>query len=255
MRSALLGAMRFSVRSSVLAVAARPAVDVVAREHDAADGTQTDWAESLTEPLIAKRDFITLYYIQNGCDAPRCRRDAGPSTSAVNLSSKGGKKMTTIKRRSFLTAAALIPLAMTTRPARLYADGLGVVLGQGDALEYIREENAKGTLWVTYELDGSGEPVEVSHTDMLNSLYLDAVEPRSASVSISVIVGNAIAGYVVGVVVDGIIIRVTGQSGAAWVAYAVGKLLNHPVPPNKAVYLSCDIYPPHSMEYIRCSNA
>lgn len=163
--------------------------------------------------------------------------------------------MHTITRRSFLAAAALSPLALSVRPVRLYADGLESLLGQDDGLEYIRTENAEGTIWATYELDGSGEPVEISHTDTVNALYLDAIAPRSVTVSIAVVVGKAVAGYVIGTVVDGIIIAATGQSGAAWVAYAVKKLVNHPVPANKTVYLSCDIYPSHSMEYIRCSNA
>lgn len=155
----------------------------------------------------------------------------------------------------FLAAAALSPLALSARPVRLYADGLETLLSQGGGLEYIRGENAKGTIWATYELDSSGEPVEIFHTNAVDALYLDAIEPRSAAVSIAVFVGNAVAGYVIGTVVDGIITAVTGQSGAAWVAYAVTKLVNRPVPANKAIYLSCDIYPPHSMEYIRCSNA
>lgn len=163
--------------------------------------------------------------------------------------------MHTVTRRGFLAAAALSPLALSARPVRLYADGLEDLLGRGEGLEYIREKNAEDTVWATYELDGSGKPVEISHTYTLNALYLDAIGPRSATVSIAVFVGNAIAGYVIGTVVDGIITAVTGQSGAAWVAYAVQKLVNHSVPANKAVYLSCDIYPPHSMEYIRCSNA
>lgn len=163
--------------------------------------------------------------------------------------------MHTVTRRSFLAAAALSPLALSARPVRLYADGLETLLSQGGGLEYIRGENAKGTIWATYELDSSGEPVEIFHTNAVDALYLDAIEPRSAAVSIAVFVGNAVAGYVIGTVVDGIITAVTGQSGAAWVAYAVTKLVNRPVPVNKAIYLSCDIYPPHSMEYIRCSNA
>lgn len=163
--------------------------------------------------------------------------------------------MNSISRRGFLVAAALPSLAFFARPICARADGLDSLLGQSDGLEYIRKKNETGILWATYVLDDLDEPVEISHTSTLNAWYLDMIEPRSATVSISVFVGKALMGYVFCTVVDGIIIAVTGQSGAAWVAYAFNKLINRPVPPNKGVYLSCDIYPTHSMEYIRCKNA
>lgn len=50
--------------------------------------------------------------------------------------------MHTVTRRSFLAAAALSPLALSTRPVRLYADGLETLLSQGGGLEYIRCSNA-----------------------------------------------------------------------------------------------------------------
>lgn len=122
---------------------------------------------------------------------------------------------------------------------------------------YIEKVNREGNGWVTYNFDKDGTMVSIETIDELepSTEHSLSKSARGIAVTIAVYVGSAVVGYVICSVIDGVIISVSGQSGAAWVATAISRLKGRPVPAGKRIYLSCNVYPPHSMEYIRCSRA
>lgn len=98
---------------------------------------------------------------------------------------------------------------------------------------------------LTYIVDKNNNIVrmEVPDGDSLTA------EPRSVS-TIAVFLGGAIVGYLTSTVIDGIVIAVTGESGAFWVAQAIENVLNKPY--TGSTTITCDYYPPYSQEYYFC---
>lgn len=155
-----------------------------------------------------------------------------------------------ITRRSFITmmSVAAGAVALPQKATALQR----ATLVTTEARQYIAEKNANGTEWVTMALDEQGALEEIARYDKLSEENLRGPARAGVAVSIAVYVGSALAGYVIGTVVDGIVISATGQSGAAWVSQAINRLVGRPVPPSRSIRLSCNVYPPNSMEYIRC---
>ncbi|WP_020225527.1 hypothetical protein [Holdemania massiliensis] len=98
---------------------------------------------------------------------------------------------------------------------------------------------------LTYIVDKNNNIVrmEIPDGDSLTA------EPRSVS-TIAVFLGGAIVGYLTSTVIDGIVIAVTGESGAFWVAQAIENVLNKPY--TGSTTITCDYYPPYSQEYYFC---
>lgn len=156
-----------------------------------------------------------------------------------------------LSRRSFLAISSLVASSIALKPkkAKALQDPSLVSLS---AIRYIQQENRDGEGWVTMVLNDAGDIVEVERFDYLSLDNVGGAPRSGVAVSIAVYVGTALAGYVIGTVVDGIIISATGQSGAVWVSQAINRLVGRPVPASRSIRLSCDVYPPNSMEYIRC---
>lgn len=156
-----------------------------------------------------------------------------------------------LSRGSFLAISSLVASSIVLGPKRTEAlqDPSLVSLS---AIRYVQQENRNGEGWVTMALNDEGDIVEIERFDYLSIDNVGGEARGGVAVSIAVYVGTALAGYVIGTVVDGIIITATGQSGAAWVSQAINRLVGRPVPASRSIRLSCDVYPPNSMEYIRC---
>ena len=99
--------------------------------------------------------------------------------------------------------------------------------------------------YLTYIVDKNNNFVRMEIPDG-NQL---TAEPRSVS-TIAVFLGGAIVGYLTSTVIDGIVIAVTGESGAFWVAQAIENVLNKPY--TGSTTITCDYYPPYSQEYYFC---
>ena len=96
---------------------------------------------------------------------------------------------------------------------------------------------------VTYTVDENNNIVKIENPAIMAS-----------PTSVAVFVAGILVGYVFCVVVDGIIIAVTGESGAWWFAQAVLEAMNKPYEPNMSITIYCDVYPPHSYEGAMCRN-
>lgn len=82
-----------------------------------------------------------------------------------------------------------------------------------------------------------------------NIIRIDNLYSRS-SLIISVFVGGAIVGYLTSIVIDGIVIAATGQSGAWWVSQAIVQVLNKQY--SATTSINCDVYPPNSYAGAMC---
>lgn len=166
--------------------------------------------------------------------------------------------MHAMTRREVLSLVTTSFLGLSLFPSMIFAEESLPAGISAEATIYIDGVNSSGSTWATYQLDSNGELEEVCRMERLDSTTINdipSMRSGALAVSIAVYVGKAIVGYVVASVIDGIVIAATGQSGATWASIAIKRLVGNPVPSSKTVYLSCSIYPPHSMEYIRCINA
>lgn len=122
------------------------------------------------------------------------------------------------------------------------------------------------TSFVVPSVSGEGNTVNYSNKQESNYVtgYLDKdglikleyhpynYQNRSLTVTVAVFVGKVLVGYVTSVVVDGIIVSVTGRSGTEWAIAAINSLVGRRYRSGMSVSLSCSIYPPHSYEGARC---
>lgn len=162
-----------------------------------------------------------------------------------------------ISRKTFLSVLAAIPAVSITAPQPSNALHLDVdvdfkVRSMIDA-DYIEEINNSCDGWVTWAGIESGETAVVNEFGYLSCLD-DLLDSRAVGhlTVILVFVGGTIAGKLIAKVIEDRIVEVTGADLTTWGQIAARKIMNQPVPAGNAVYLSCDIYPPHSGEYHRC---
>lgn len=169
-----------------------------------------------------------------------------------------------VTRKKFL-ASVLGVCTFVSFPKQIYGselannadatlDGLPAI-SLASPTEYIKCVNESGDGWIEYELDNNG----FIHTNYYSNLSVSSIlEPTGAKekiIQILIEIGRQIVGYIFGVVIDGIVKRITGKSGGYWVDYAARKILGGPPPSGNRYHLPCSVYPPHSMEYIRCTQA
>lgn len=120
---------------------------------------------------------------------------------------------------------------------------------------YIAYIDSMGIGWTEYTLDRDGSLVGNS---LGSSIEFDSTLSRAKKkqkVTIGIYIGNFLRDWIIGTVIDGIITAITGQSGSYWASYAAKRLIGKPVPKDKKYHLPCSVYPSHSMEYIRCTQA
>lgn len=110
-----------------------------------------------------------------------------------------------------------------------------------EMLEYEMGENSPyAGQYLTYAVDDNNNIVRVENTEQTRSLA-----------SIAVFIGGVIVGYLTATVIDGVVIAVTGQSGAWWCAQAITNVLNRPY--TGRTYINCNVYPPNSYEVAICN--
>ena len=110
-----------------------------------------------------------------------------------------------------------------------------------EILEYeMGEDSPYSGQYLTYTVDENNNVVRIERK----------VQSRSVLV-IAVFVKGVVVGYLTATVIDGIVIAVTGQSGAWWCAQAITNVLKRPY--NGKTYINCNVYPPHSYEGAMCN--
>lgn len=129
-------------------------------------------------------------------------------------------------------AASVLPTKASAREAS-YNNNEIMTLEEYLSLPSVKE-NAN---WGTYGIDDKGNLVPVSTESLLqaDSELLAALPPIG-------VIGGVLLGYVFGVVVDGIVTAVTGQSTSYWFAQAVKKLVGLRPPITGRVYINCNLY-------------
>lgn len=93
---------------------------------------------------------------------------------------------------------------------------------------------------ITYSVDLNNNIVRVESSE---------IQGRSVS-AIAVFLGGVFLGYLTSTVIDGVVIAVTGESGAWWVSQAILNVLNRPY--TSSTYINCNVYPPNSYEGAMC---
>ena len=110
-----------------------------------------------------------------------------------------------------------------------------------EMLKYEMGENSPyAGQFLTYSVDDNGNIIRVENVGNTKSIL-----------TITVFIKGVIVGYLTATVIDGVVIAVTGQSGAWWCAQAISNVLNKPY--TGKTYVNCNVYPPNSYEGAMCN--
>lgn len=110
--------------------------------------------------------------------------------------------------------------------------------------------------YITYGIDERGNYIRLSVLNY-DSNQVHNFHRRSVFSGVTkIFVGGVAVGYVYSIVIDGVVIAITGHSGSHWVSEAIKRLLGKSFASTITLeeMINCDIYPPNSYQYRQCKN-